>query len=219
MSYLLDALRKAELERNLGQVPSLEKAQLITPPPRRRWWFWAVSLILLGNVSALMGLYFYYQPDPTIAQTPSTDQSGAAKATANSKRPEPTLPPTTPSLAAAAPATVVEAETSSTPSEIIKLPDSLPDARTVDRKASSQTENWQPAPLQALPSDFRRALPPINIDVHVYSDDPEKRFVLVNSRPYREGDRLEEGPFLENINEQGTILSYKGQRFMIPVNR
>ena len=220
MSYLLDALRKAELERNLGQVPSLEKAQLITPPPRRRWWFWAMSLILLGNVSALTGLYFYYQSDPTAAQTPPVTKSDVVKATTNLERPEPTPPLTTPSLDVAAPTTGVETEMSSTSSGTISLPNSLPNARTADPSALRQPmENWQPAPLRALPSDFRRALPPINVDVHVYSDDPEKRFVLVNSRPYREGDRLDEGPFLETISEQGTILSYQGQRFMIPVNR
>jgi general secretion pathway protein B len=220
MSYLLDALRKAELERNLGQVPSLEKAQLITSPPRRKWWLWAVSLILIGNVSALAGLYFYYQSGPTVAQAPSITQSDVAKATTNLERPQHTLSPTTPSLDISAPTTGVETEISSTSSGTISLPGSPPNAHATDPSASRQAmENWQPAPLRALPSDFRSVLPPINVDVHVYSDDPEKRFVLVNSRPYREGDHLDEGPFLETISEQGTVLSYQGQRFMIPVNR
>ena len=41
MSYILDALRKAEQERHLGQAPTLTAAPPLTEPTRNRR-FWAV---------------------------------------------------------------------------------------------------------------------------------------------------------------------------------
>jgi hypothetical protein len=84
---------------------------------------------------------------------------------------------------------------------------------------AAEQESWPPPTLRSLPMAFRSSLPPINVDVHVYSDDPDKRFVLINSRHYREGDQLVEGPLLETIDPQGTVLQFQGQRFTMPVSR
>ncbi len=59
----------------------------------------------------------------------------------------------------------------------------------------------------------------LNLDVHVYSDQREKRFVMINSRRYREGEPLREGPLLESISQDGAILQHQGQRFLLPVQR
>lgn len=57
MSYILEALRKSERERQLGQAPSLPVLVADAPPQRHRWLPWIVSILLLTlNVAAL--LYF-----------------------------------------------------------------------------------------------------------------------------------------------------------------
>ena len=53
------------------------------------------------------------------------------------------------------------------------------------------------------------------MDVHVYSDKPGQRFVLINSRRYREGEQLKEGPVVEAITREGALLRYGEQRFML----
>ena len=43
----------------------------------------------------------------------------------------------------------------------------------------------------------------------------QQRFVFVNSRKYREGDALQEGPVVEQITATGAVLSYRGARFKL----
>ncbi len=58
-------------------------------------------------------------------------------------------------------------------------------------------------------------LPELHLDVHVYSETQADRFVFVNMKKYREGDRLREGPLLESITPQGAIMQHQGQRFVV----
>ena len=53
----------------------------------------------------------------------------------------------------------------------------------------------------------------LRLDVHVYADRPERRFVLINMNKYREGDQLAEGPSLEAITTTGVVLAHGGERF------
>ena len=50
-----------------------------------------------------------------------------------------------------------------------------------------------------LSSEFRSGLNLPRLDLHVYSDDPQSRFILVNLKKYREGERLPNGLVLEEI--------------------
>ncbi|MGA7802477.1 MAG: general secretion pathway protein GspB, partial [Gammaproteobacteria bacterium] len=69
--------------------------------------------------------------------------------------------------------------------------------------------------LQDLPADDRRGLPTLHVDVHVYDQDPARRFVLINMQRYREGDTLAAGPRLLHITRAGVVLEYHGVRFRL----
>jgi general secretion pathway protein B len=69
--------------------------------------------------------------------------------------------------------------------------------------------------LRELPADFRAAVPPMSLDVHVYAPNATSRFVLINMKKYHEGEQLAEGPRIEEITEEGLVLSYQGQLFRI----
>jgi general secretion pathway protein B len=58
--------------------------------------------------------------------------------------------------------------------------------------------------------------PELRLELHVYSDRPEQRFVFINSRKYREGEVLQEGPSVEQIRADGVVLSQHGRRFLLP---
>ncbi len=60
-----------------------------------------------------------------------------------------------------------------------------------------------------------RGVPELHLDLHVYSNAPAQRFVFVNSRKYREGDTLAEGPVIEKITQDGAVLSFRGSRFRL----
>ena len=79
-----------------------------------------------------------------------------------------------------------------------------------------------PAPAPAtdnLPTadevSARGGLPALHLDLHVYATAPQQRFIFVNSRKYREGDALQEGPVVEQITSTGAVLSYRGARFKL----
>ncbi len=58
-------------------------------------------------------------------------------------------------------------------------------------------------------------VPPLRLELHAYSDKPTERFVFINGRKYREGERLTEGPEVVRIEPSGVVLSEQGQRFQL----
>jgi general secretion pathway protein B len=83
----------------------------------------------------------------------------------------------------------------------------------------------KPAPPQAqgvasdvpdwdeLPLEFRSRFTLPHLDVHVYSDETRRRFIMVDLQKYREGDTLESGAVLEEIQPGSIQLYYEGTRF------
>ena len=59
-------------------------------------------------------------------------------------------------------------------------------------------------------------IPPLRLDLHVYAARPEERFVMINMKKLREGDTLPEGVRVESITPEGAVLSYSGSRFLLP---
>ena len=72
-------------------------------------------------------------------------------------------------------------------------------------------------PLWPLVSDAvaNRIPGRLKLNVHVFSRNPEGRFVMLNMKKYNEGERILEGPYLEMITERGVILSIDGERFRL----
>lgn len=98
--------------------------------------------------------------------------------------------------------------------EATDVPDVSPPAQ--DGAATSR----EPAPpAESMPTaddlTARGGLPPLHLDLHVYAASAQQRFIFVNSRRYREGDTLQEGPVVEKITPDGAVLSYNGSRFKL----
>jgi hypothetical protein len=56
----------------------------------------------------------------------------------------------------------------------------------------------------------------LSLDLHVYAARKEDRFVFINLSKYQEGQILKEGPRIEAITNDGVILQYQGERFLLP---
>jgi general secretion pathway protein B len=70
--------------------------------------------------------------------------------------------------------------------------------------------------LQSLPSSNDVAgLPPLHLDLHVYSPSVPERYALINMHRVREGDTLPEGPRVIQITHEGVVLDYRGQEFIL----
>ena len=191
MSYILEALRKAERERALGRAPDLNGAVPI--PARRSIWPWMTGLVIAANTVALIWVLdqrWHTSPDGALKPSPLTVQPEPLAIPIPARQAVPTAAPKIPST----PKQPAPARTHETPSTapVTSIP-----------------------LLQSLPAEFRRTLSELNLDVHVFNQNPTKRFVLINSRRYREGDSLQEGPVLETITLNGAVFSHRGQRFRI----
>lgn len=71
--------------------------------------------------------------------------------------------------------------------------------------------------LKDLPESPRNNLSQYEINVHVFDDDPERRFVLINMSKYKEGERIaNNGPLVEEITRNGIIVDYGNGRALLP---
>lgn len=86
-------------------------------------------------------------------------------------------------------------------------------AKVVDRDAQDvrqASSRERPAPLS---STLRRQLPPFLMTVHVYDDDPARRFVYLNGSKVHEGELTRDGFFVEQVLADGAIVRYDEHRF------
>jgi general secretion pathway protein B len=60
-------------------------------------------------------------------------------------------------------------------------------------------------------------IPPASVGLHVYDPNPAARFVFVNGIRAREGDVLPNGLRVDEIGAEGTVLSFRGARFLVPI--
>jgi len=58
-------------------------------------------------------------------------------------------------------------------------------------------------------------IPQLHLDMHVYSAEPEKRFVFINLDKYGEGDAINDDTSVESIEPRGAVINHKGYRFVL----
>lgn len=208
MSLILDALRKADAERERGAVPGLH-AQPVPPlsveppaPESARPVLWIVIGATVGLASAF-GVYFAgreSQPVPVAAT--AVAESPAATVT------EPIAPRATPLAPVAAPAPWPAKESRSA----AKPP---ADARADSKAETVASAAPPPIAREQLPADLRAELPPLAVGGSMYSTTPANRTLIIDGRLYREGDQVAAGLTLEQIGLRSAVLGYKGHRFEI----
>jgi general secretion pathway protein B len=102
VSYILDALRKAERDRGLPRVPTLATVhQPTTAAPRRRLWPWIAGVVVLANAAALAWLMGGTRA-PELSARPAPEPSHTAPVPVTPPaRPAPASPPDADKVAAA----------------------------------------------------------------------------------------------------------------------
>lgn len=300
MSYILDALKKAEHDRNLGDAPRLTFAPLSESRSQRSRVLWVVVAVLGITVGVLGAMQISQMrsgqaPAPVVAEKPQPAKTEAkpkpkmvvvAPEPAPVNRPE---PPKSKAVQVNTPQGPVEVEMPLTPDATVPAqtaasakterpapepkpepalqpqrkivdvrpqaepatsqmaapessdPDlSLPSAAELAAEYEAGTgesysdatlpeEAFQPEPqpepeenlvsYNGLPASTRSSIGELAMNAHIYSTTPGRGFVLINGSRYHEGDRLDEGPTLVEIRQEGAVLDYRGQRFLLPVPR
>jgi len=241
MSYILDALQRAEAERERGHVPGL-KSQLVPPAGRdgakpgflRPWH----ALIGLAVLLVALGIWWWTggaQTPPAPASAPVAasppEAVNAPPQVAPGQPPVPASPPppmavppesVQPILAPprAPPVTAKPTAATATPAA-----SPAPAAATGTTPPASATATAPaPAPVATsstvptfgeLSADARAQLPAVNVSGSTYSQNPALRMLIANGKVVQEGQDIAPGLRLETIGPRSAVLNHQGLRYSI----
>jgi general secretion pathway protein B len=210
MSFILDALKKSEVERQRQSMPGL----IDSPPALRRGrlplWAMLLGCLLAINI-VVLSVVLLRNGTPAVASAPARHADAAAPADVKSPpvdghfSPLSEAPVYAPEIPVAPPAVAARAAP-----HAVRRPDPV----LIDAEANDNDELLPSISEVTLAG--AQALPELHLDVHVYATKAADRFVYINMRKYKEGNSLQEGPVLERIRRDGVVLNYQGLRFLLP---
>ena len=236
MSYILDALKRADADRDRQRaaVPDLH-AQSDAYPFREpaassapRWWLGGAALAALG----IAGLAWWLlgASDAPVAAAPPVAVAVPPPAAVAANMPlgvpaaQPAPQPAAVTPAAAVPGPAATAPPVGPPAAVPSpLPPPPPQPRPEPRRPPPV-----PAPVPAavppervplyaaLPAAVRSQMPALSVNGSVYSRTRGSRIVILNGQVFREGDRPTEGLVVEEIRLKSSVLSIRGTRFELP---
>jgi general secretion pathway protein B len=218
MSFILDALKKSEAERQDQAGGEFSNVPTSAAEQRSGVWLWLLGGLLAVNLAVLVGILLRPDvreagderaaPERTDLFIPATQQEAA------------------PQAAETAAPSFAERVATARQNQPARPEDSLPVAEPAAagsevRVPAETVREPEPAPagmpgIDELRLNGTLQLPDLHVDIHVFSDVPAERFVFINMVKYREGSTLAEGPTVRRITPDGAILDYRGRSFLLP---
>lgn len=245
MSYILDALKKADAERERSPVPGLNAhdggfgiADRRDGPPWR-----AIAIGTVVVLAAVLAWLVWGRADSAPPSAPPQPMPVTDARPAGVGAPAPTpvplpladgstpMPPPVMSRPAPAPTrSPAAAGGVPRPPPVARRAEAAPPVPAAPPAAQAQAQAPQraPAPVPAapagtrvptrneLPADLRAALPAINVSGAVYAPQPAGRLLFANGLVLREGDAVADGLTVERIGASSSVLVFRGQRFELP---
>ena len=245
MSYILDALKRADAERGRGAVPGLHTRQLANPSERdpaaagarRALWLGAAAALALAGVGS--GLWVWQTaPEAPLARVvqpvaiqPQVRAAVAPPVAAIAPEVAPVLPTAATETAPAAPASAVPvvkapikakpdlmrtAPAVATPSPIPAPPRATAKSAPVAAPAAPASATSAAVPLLSeLPDELRRQVPAMTITGAVYAENPAQRLLLVNNLVLAQGALAAPEVKLEEIQARSSVFNFRGTRFRV----
>lgn len=238
MSFILEALIQAQLERQSRGVPGLYTVQTLPPrrpPIRRRGRALAGGLAAAGLAGILVLAWMQpWLPAPEEVAPPmvagAIDLPPAQAAPAKVKLaggelaspitlppavavlplPTPALPATALPDSAAEPETVAQAQ-----------PPHHRHRRPAHKNKARLASAAEPAPpvgnrlysIPELPADLQKVAKAISIAGFAHADRPKERMAIINNRALREGEAVSGDLRVERIAGDAVVFNLKGYRF------
>ncbi len=232
MSYILDALKRADAdrERQRAAVPDLHAQSDVYPfrepaaSSTPRWWLGGAALATLGVAG--LAWWLLGASDAPVPAPPPVAVAANPPLGARTDQPAPqqaAVPPAqaTPAPAAAAVPSVAPAAVPSVAPAA--APPRPPPPRPQPRPAPPAAPPAPAAPppervplYAALPAALRSQMPALSVNGSVYSRTRASRIVILNGQVFREGDRPTDGLVVEEIRLKSSVLSFRGTRFELP---
>ena len=239
MSYILDALKKSESERQNQDLPNINAVHQrpeLHPQKKRRIWLLAIPAALILNIVAFWFLWDRSPSEDSKLITPVSISSARTSSLASvTSTPEvqqidtsmtikiqpPERSPAGRMISEANLASSGEtAELLVTPTDAYRKTASNSIAAERQQGEKYETLASQPVnKITALPTNIQRQIPDLKFSSHLYADDSSFRMVNINGNMFHEGDIIAEGIQLERISEEGVVLNYLHYTFEISVIR
>jgi general secretion pathway protein B len=231
MSFILDALRKSESERQQDSRPNIARIpDAVHPRKLPAWALGTMTLLGLGvlELGAAWWRSTHSSPrDATTAaatseatlQTPSErfPQAEGTGAASQGRGAGATAALPIPPQRAAEQVVRQEGDAART-----SLRSAVADSAVRETVREPQAA-IRPSAAAALPAldpllpsyAPDSGLPPLRLELHAYGDAPADRFVFINGRKYTEGDTLSDGPRLVAITTDGAVLLAAGRQMLL----
>jgi general secretion pathway protein B len=228
MSLILDALKKSEAERRRGELPTFTTSSTMSLPPSTKKN--SSSTIILTSFFVLVGsalaFYFWSRPSGNLEVLSNSSPTAGSVLAANNNNsrteknvtaasaalPETSAPTPTPAIATEKPI-VIQAKPE------IKAAKPAPKAETdIDTSPAinAPANNAQTTPnIATLSAELRQQLPAMKLSMHVYANEPAKRFAIMDGARINEGSVVGQG-LVQRISPEGVIISINGQDFLVP---
>jgi general secretion pathway protein B len=236
MSFILDALKKSESERQRQAGPALFEVKVA--PPRHRIAPWAAALAALLAVNLGVVGWMLIRDRSAHDSAAVHEQTSLAAPTAAASGARAAAQPGPATVARSGPPSEPAVEGTASPQEASASPvavhsggSSNADSNPADYAAAVEPAQGTPIPgggsfvapetEGGLPTYEQAAaapgadIPSLRLDLHVYAERPDQRFVFLNMVKLREGESLPQGVKVDRITPDGVVLSYRGEKFVL----
>jgi len=238
MSFILDALKKSEAERQRQAGPTLLELRITRPRRRYPLWSWLVGALLAANAAVLLTFLVRRPVAAPAGRLGSVTAAAPAAGAAASAAPVGPVPatPTPAAIARPVPAAQAGEATTAAPSQHDVAQTRIPPlaaqpaqgaaARGSARRNPADYEPALPATHAAQPgaadysslpslSQIGGNIPSMQLDLLDYSALSSERYALINMHRVREGDALPDGAKVLAITPNGVAMDYRGQQFLL----
>jgi general secretion pathway protein B len=243
MSYILDALKKADSERERGTVPGLNSSQanhatfIHYGRDQKPWWLLALVLAVL--LVLVLALWAWRQsvpsplaalanpraePESPVAVSPVAPTPIQAKTpdTARAPVPPPVVSIANPLQPAASTVAHVQAKVApaaASPAQPASTLAAVP-PEAAGKPAPMPTTTIRSTTggiplLSELPDTLRHQIPALNISGAIYSDAPPEWTLIINDQVMGKGSQVAPDVRLEEISASSAVFNFKGQRFRV----
>lgn len=207
MSTLLEALKKSERARRLTRSPTYRDVGA----PANSLALRSVSLIAVVALAAVLAWAGWLVTRPPAPMPASPTEVTPVVSSTSAPN-----PPASASVTAApsvrAPEAPVTRATPAPKAAITPPVASSPASRPAPVRPASGEAPW----LSELPASFRERLPPLVVNIHVYSPNVAQRILYINNRPCQPGQEIGGGVVVEDILPDGVLLRFENQWFRLP---
>ena len=235
MSYILDALKKSEQERGVGEMLApTNSTGTLSAPLNRRWWPIILALMLVIVVSLVLLRFWAHDgvPAKPVAAQASAKSVPSRTAVTGGVELSPLSDVDRPDVGDLGEQARVRSGKRKTKRQTsankAKSPKAAPKVATMavavaeptmDDFTQEEVAEVDPADipfLRQMPAAFRDGVPDMVVNVHLYSANEAENLVYINDRHIRKGDRIDGGIRLEAIVYDGVVLDHCGTKFKLP---